>query len=61
MAYRVSDNVAHRTKGPSKEPTDPAEYEAHIYQRGLEFERPQFTFQSDKLQEEVRAFLGLDR
>lgn len=59
MAYRVSDDVARRTSGPSKEPKNPSDYEAHIYQRGLEFERTQFTFQTDKLQQEVGCFLGL--
>lgn len=56
MAYRVSDNVACRTSGPSKAPKNPADYEAYIYQRGLEFERSQFTFQTDKLQHEVGRF-----
>lgn len=56
MAYRVSDNVARRTCGPAKAPKNPVDYEAYIYQRGLEFERPQFTFQTDKLQHEVGRF-----
>jgi lactate 2-monooxygenase len=46
MAYKVSDNVAHRIDGPSKPPINPVEYENSVYQRGLQFERPPLTFQT---------------
>ena len=46
MSFRVSDNVAHRTGHRPKAPVDPVEYEKAVYQRGLQFERPPFTFQT---------------
>lgn len=47
MAYHVSNNVAHRTDAPSAPPKDPVEYETEVYQRGLEFARPPFSFKTD--------------
>ena len=49
LTYRVSDNVALRTGTPAKS-VEPVEYEKHVYQQGLKFERPPFTFQTDKWQ-----------
>lgn len=57
MAFEVSNNVERRTGGPSQETTHPAYYAAHIYQRGVDFERPKFTFQTNKLQEDVGTSL----
>lgn len=47
MSFRVIEDVAYRTKEGVKAP-DPVAYEQKIYQRGLEYERPPFTFQSLK-------------
>lgn len=47
MAYHVSNNVAHRTSDDAKPPSDPMEYETEVYQRGLEFSRPPFSFKTD--------------
>lgn len=52
LTYRVSDNVALRTGTPAKT-VEPVEYEKHVYQQGLKFERPPFTFQTDKWQEQA--------
>ena len=46
MSSRIHDNVAHRNEGQPKLPIDPVEYEKSVYQKGLLFERPPFTFQS---------------
>jgi lactate 2-monooxygenase len=53
MADRVSENVAYLRGGKPTPPVDPVEYEKEIYQRGLQFHRPPFTFQSG--QWEARA------
>jgi lactate 2-monooxygenase len=53
MADRISDNIAFRRGGKPTLPCDPADYEKQIYERGLQFHRPPFTFQS--AQWEVRA------
>lgn len=45
MSHIVYD-VAYRNKGSTTIPEDPVEYEKAVYQRGLHFERPPFTFQS---------------
>lgn len=46
MSYKVVGDVAHRTSERPKAPADPVAYEQQIYQKGLKFERPPFTFQS---------------
>lgn len=49
LTYKVSDNVALRTNVPAKS-VEPVEYEKHVYQQGLKFQRPPFTFQTDQWQ-----------
>lgn len=48
MATPVSQHVAFHRDRDVKPATDPVEYEKEIYQRGLSFQRPPFTFQSLK-------------
>lgn len=46
---RMSSNaegIAHLAGRPTKLPPDPVEYEKEVYQRGLQFARPPFTFQT---------------
>jgi isopentenyl diphosphate isomerase/L-lactate dehydrogenase-like FMN-dependent dehydrogenase len=47
------NNVAYRRKGHPAIPVNPVEYENEVYQKGLRFERPPFTFQG--LQWEAEA------
>lgn len=60
MSYKVSDNVARRTNKPAQTPVNPVEYEKAIYQRGLHFERPKFTFQTEKWQSLAEERLSAD-
>ncbi|KAK4499354.1 hypothetical protein PRZ48_009867 [Zasmidium cellare] len=53
MSFRVIEDVAYRTKEGVKAP-DPVAYEQKIYKRGLEYERPPFTFQSLKWEEQAQ-------
>ena len=48
MSYNVIDKVAYRSKKPFQFPPNPVEYEKKIYEKGLQYERPPFTFQTDK-------------
>ena len=49
MVYSVVENVAYRhPQKPAHPPPDPVEYEKQIYQRGLQYEQPRFTFQTHK-------------
>lgn len=60
MAYRVSDHVAHRLDGPAKSPVDPQKYEVQIYQKGLQFERPPFTFQTGEWEKQARERMSAE-
>lgn len=46
MSYHVNENVAYRTNKAFKEAPNPIEYEKKIYQKGLKYERPPFTFRA---------------
>jgi hypothetical protein len=48
MSYRIVDNIAHRNHGSATLAPDPVDYEKSIYQKGLQFQRPPFTFQTGK-------------
>ena len=52
MAFKVVEDVAYRTKEGIKAP-NPVGYEQKIYQKGLQYERPPFTFQSLKWEEQA--------
>lgn len=41
-----AESIAHLAGRPTKLPPDPVEYEKEVYQRGLQFARPPFTFQT---------------
>lgn len=58
--FKVSDHVAHRTDEPSKVVVAPVEYEKEIYQRGLDLQRPPFTFQTGKWQEAAEARMSAE-
>jgi hypothetical protein len=60
MAYRVSDNVGHRTDKPFEAPVNPVEYEKQIYQEGLRFQRPPFTFQTGQWQVEAEKRMSAE-
>lgn len=46
MSYHVIQDVAYRSnKDPTKPPPNPVEYEQTVYQKGLQYEKPPFTFQ----------------
>jgi len=60
MSYTVSDHVARRTNKPAQDPVNPVEYEKAIYQRGLHFERPAFTFQTGKWQSLAEERMSAD-
>lgn len=51
MTYRVLSDVAYRTGGEPKPPPNPVEYEQKIYQKGLQYERPTLSFQTNKWEE----------
>jgi lactate 2-monooxygenase len=44
--YQVANGVADHVDGKFPAPVNPVEYENSIYQKGLKYERPPFTFQS---------------
>ncbi len=48
MSYKVVDNVGYRRNKAAQPPPDPVDYEKEIYQKGLQYERPPFTFQVGK-------------
>lgn len=58
--FRVADHVAYRTGEPAKETVEPVEYEKEIYQHGLKLQRPAFTFQTGKWQEEAEARMSAE-
>ena len=58
MAFRVSDNVAHRTDKTPAPPTNPVEYEIQIYKQGLKHQRPPFTFRTDQWQAEAEKVMS---
>lgn len=60
MAYRVSDNVGHRTNKPFEAPVNPVEYEKQIYQKGLKFQRPPFTFLTGQWQVEAEKRMSAE-
>ncbi|KAH9844501.1 putative lactate 2-monooxygenase [Teratosphaeria destructans] len=60
MAYKVSDHVAHRTKNEAKPPTNPLDYEQMVFQRGLDLQRPPFTFQADQWQPQAEARMSAE-
>jgi lactate 2-monooxygenase len=60
MTERVSENIAYRRGGEPKPPTDPVDYEKAIYQRGLQFHRSQFTFQSNQWQARAEERLSAE-
>jgi lactate 2-monooxygenase len=60
MMQRVSENVAYRRGGQPTLPADPVEYEKQIYQRGLQFQRSPFTFQTDKWQAQAEERLSAE-
>ncbi|KAF2764816.1 FMN-dependent alpha-hydroxy acid dehydrogenase [Teratosphaeria nubilosa] len=60
MAYKVSDHVAHRTKDEAKPPTNPLDYEKMVFQRGLDLQRPPFTFQADQWQPQAEARMSAE-
>lgn len=55
MSYTVSDNVGHRNDKPPQPPQNPVDYENAIYQKGLQYERPPFTFQSGEWEPQAKA------
>ncbi|EME44191.1 hypothetical protein DOTSEDRAFT_172277 [Dothistroma septosporum NZE10] len=59
MAFRVVEDVAYRTKDGIKAP-NPVGYEQEIYQKGLQYERPPFTFQSLKWEEEAEKRMSAE-
>ena len=60
MPYRVSDNVAHRTDKQQDTAGDPVAYEKEIYQRGLQFQRPPFTFRTELWQPQAEERMSAD-
>lgn len=52
MSFRVVDNVGYRTNEAAK-PPNPIDYESKVYQKGLQYERPPFTFQTQKWEEQA--------
>lgn len=60
MSQRVSDNVAYRRGGPVSLPADPVDYEKQIYQRGLEFQRPPFTFHVERWEVQAQERLSAE-
>ena len=60
MSFRVSGDVAHRADGPPPKPVNPVEYENSIYQKGLKFERPPFTFQSTSWEAEAEKRMSAE-
>lgn len=52
MSYQVTDGSTATRKADSKPtpPKDPIAYEKEVYEKGLRYERPRFTFQSWKWQ-----------
>ena len=60
MAFHVVGNVAHRGDGPASKPVNPVEYENMIYQKGLKFERPPFTFQSGSWEPEAEKRMSAE-
>ncbi|KUJ16958.1 L-lactate dehydrogenase [Mollisia scopiformis] len=60
MSFHVSGDVAHRTKAPAAAPVNPVEYEKTIYQKGLQFERPLFSFQTSKWESEAEQRMSAE-
>ncbi|KAI1618353.1 putative FMN dependent dehydrogenase [Exophiala viscosa] len=60
MSFTVANNVAHPDGSPAKFSPHPVEYENTIYQKGLQFERPPFTFQSDQWETKARERLSAE-
>jgi len=60
MSQKVSDNVAYRRHGQATLPPDPVDYEKEIYQRGLQFQRPPFTFQSGNWESQAELRLSAE-
>jgi lactate 2-monooxygenase len=54
MSQLISNNVAFRRHGPTTLPTDPVDYEKEVYERGLQFQRPPFTFQTGKWEDQAK-------
>lgn len=59
LTYKVSDNVALRTNVPAKS-VEPVEYEKHVYQQGLKFHRPPFTFQTGQWQSQAEERMSAE-
>jgi isopentenyl diphosphate isomerase/L-lactate dehydrogenase-like FMN-dependent dehydrogenase len=60
MSFIVSGNVAHRTTASASQPVDPVEYENTIYQKGLRFERPPFSFQTGKWESQAEERMSAE-
>ncbi|KAL6244348.1 hypothetical protein RBB50_008590 [Rhinocladiella similis] len=60
MSFRVSENVAHLGDGVTTHLTNPVQYENTIYQKGLQFERPPFTFQTDQWEAQAEARMSAE-
>ncbi len=59
--FKVSDNVAHRTNRTAETRTvHPTDYEKQIYEQGLKYYRPQFTFQASQWQIEAEKLMSAD-
>ncbi|KAJ9612382.1 hypothetical protein H2200_003979 [Cladophialophora chaetospira] len=60
MSFKVADSVAHRVDRPIPKPVNPVEYETSIYQKGLKYERPPFTFHSDLWEPEAEKRMSAE-
>lgn len=60
MSHQVSENNAHRVDAPAGPPISPVEYENTIYQKGLEFERPPFTFQTGEWEAKAKERMSAE-
>jgi lactate 2-monooxygenase len=55
-----SDNIVYRRGREPIPPSDPVDYETQIYQRGLKFERPPFTFHSESWEAQAQERLSAE-
>jgi hypothetical protein len=58
MSYAVIENVGYRTGEPATRPHNAIEYESKVYQKGLRFERPPLTYQTQKWEEEAQRAMS---